>query len=203
MQSMPGPRGCAETAGFLFSHACKNPPIQICSTCQKPICAAHSRSVHGMPTCVGCSRAQGGTGQVDDPYDYSTRWYGDYRDYDRWDRYRRPAASGTAAAAASATDSATPAGTGFSADGGASWDDGATPAGTGFSADGGASWADDDSAAKSPDGFGGPLDAGKGWGDAEAAGPGGGIGGPLDDSGWGSPAEGGVDDGWESDFDAS
>ncbi len=65
---------CRETAGFLFSHPCKNPALGRCDQCGKPICAEHSRSASlGAPSgepapgnwpapggtvCIGCARRQ-------------------------------------------------------------------------------------------------------------------------------------------------
>jgi hypothetical protein len=65
---------CRETAGFLFSHPCKNPAVGRCDHCGKPICAEHSRPssaeappeqpapggwpAAGGTVCVGCARRQ-------------------------------------------------------------------------------------------------------------------------------------------------
>ncbi len=61
---------CRETAGFLFSHPCKNPATTRCSRCGKPICAEHGRMASpqadsGPPqaaqtgtVCIGCARRQ-------------------------------------------------------------------------------------------------------------------------------------------------
>lgn len=89
----PGHAACQETAGFLFSHSCKNPAMLHCGTCGKPVCAEHVRpSSTGGPTCASCrnegdASSEPSTG--DDPYAYSGAWYSDYRGYDRTDHYSR------------------------------------------------------------------------------------------------------------------
>jgi hypothetical protein len=174
---VPGPGAqCGETAGFLFSHPCKNPPIHACAVCRKPVCASHARHVQGRFTCISCSREHVAPGTYNDPYDYSTRWYPDYTQYDRWDRYRRrpdPAPSG---------DPVTP-GTGFGE--GADWGesgDAAQDFGAGASGDVGG---DEVSAGAAADLGGDDL------GEGAAAEIG------------GDDLDGGASDGWESDFDAS
>jgi len=61
---------CRETAGFLFSHPCRNPATTRCIRCSKPICAEHGRpaSLQGESgpapssgtdvVCIGCARHQ-------------------------------------------------------------------------------------------------------------------------------------------------
>lgn len=80
---------CRETAGFLFSHPCKNEAVRTCTKCAKPICEDHTRGAGslevsvpggwpaaGDPVCIGCERrASVAAGRVesrgDDPYFYA------------------------------------------------------------------------------------------------------------------------------------
>lgn len=80
---------CRETAGFLFSHPCKNAAVRTCTKCGKPICEDHTRGAGalevsvpggwpaaGDPVCIGCERrASVAAGRVesrgDDPYFYA------------------------------------------------------------------------------------------------------------------------------------
>lgn len=87
---------CRETAGFLFSHPCKNEAVRTCLKCAKPICEDHTRGTavappsvpggwptEGEPVCIGCERrAAVASGQVqargDDPYFFAWSFYPDY-----------------------------------------------------------------------------------------------------------------------------
>ncbi len=86
---------CRETAGFLFSHPCKNPAMSKCGRCGKPICAEHARPAPsqapsepgpsgGSPdpaglVCIGCARRQAAQGDrqafMDDPFFYCWALY--------------------------------------------------------------------------------------------------------------------------------
>jgi hypothetical protein len=94
------PTNCQETAGFLFSHACKNPAVNECVRCKRRICPMHTRFVK----VAGASMTLSGTEHVcitcrnqqddyevdsDDPFDYSYRTYSDYDQYDDMERYSR------------------------------------------------------------------------------------------------------------------
>lgn len=90
---------CRETAGFLFSHPCKNPATARCSQCGKPVCAEHGRAPAaeagpeppgGWPQallCVGCTRRQAAADpqalarRQDDPLFYAWALYPDYQAY--------------------------------------------------------------------------------------------------------------------------
>lgn len=90
---------CRETAGFLFSHPCKNEAVRTCTKCGKPICEEHSRGAgaarvdvpggwptEGEPVCIGCERRVAvASGNVqargDDPYFFAWSFYPDYHTY--------------------------------------------------------------------------------------------------------------------------
>lgn len=66
------PERCRETAGFLFSHPCRNPASGRCGRCGKPICAEHARPAGEVPVCVGCARRDPSASPApDDPYFYA------------------------------------------------------------------------------------------------------------------------------------
>jgi hypothetical protein len=52
------PVHCADRSGFLFAHACDQPPARTCSRCRKPICLRHTRSTADGPVCIACLRRQ-------------------------------------------------------------------------------------------------------------------------------------------------
>ena len=51
-----GAEVCREKAGFLFSHACKFPPVNACSRCQRIVCQQHTCMGKGGMTCVSCNK---------------------------------------------------------------------------------------------------------------------------------------------------
>lgn len=75
---------CRETAGFLFSHPCKNPSTGNCGRCGKPICLLHTRMIDVETVCVGCERmaVQEDPSMMesrqDDPFYYASSRYHDY-----------------------------------------------------------------------------------------------------------------------------
>lgn len=93
---------CRETAGFLFSHPCKNPAVRTCTKCGKPICEDHTRGAAalevsvpggwpaaGDPVCIGCERrASVAAGRVesrgDDPYFFAWGFYPSYHSASTW-----------------------------------------------------------------------------------------------------------------------
>ena len=50
------PLHCSDRSGFLFAHACDQPPAGACSRCNRPICLQHTRSTPAGPTCISCLR---------------------------------------------------------------------------------------------------------------------------------------------------
>mgnify|MGYP000849204619 CR=1 FL=1 len=96
---------CRETAGFLFSHPCRNPATGKCDRCGKPICAEHTRPEPGPPrveppppggwpaetgvVCIGCTRRiaveqgrqQEFAGRQADPFFYAWSVFPDYHSY--------------------------------------------------------------------------------------------------------------------------
>ena len=69
----PVPERCRETAGFLFSHPCRNPAAGRCGRCGKPICPEHARALgEGGPVSVACARKDPSASPApDDPYFYA------------------------------------------------------------------------------------------------------------------------------------
>lgn len=47
---------CREIAGILFKHECSAAAVAECSTCRKPICGTHCRSLGQGAACIGCMR---------------------------------------------------------------------------------------------------------------------------------------------------
>lgn len=78
------PGECGETTGFLFSHACGEISLHICTQCQKPICMHHTVVCEEGTLCTTCAKsAPSRTGASrtndDDPYFYSDTYYPGYR----------------------------------------------------------------------------------------------------------------------------
>ncbi len=81
---------CKETAGFLFSHPCRHPSTDRCSSCSKPICQKHLRTLDQQVLCISCHKQRNQTSgewMRHDPYYYSSYHYSDYDDYSDYDRY--------------------------------------------------------------------------------------------------------------------
>lgn len=84
------PNCCNDKSGFLFSHACWNPPTGECSHCGKPICDDHTKWANDQPFCASCvkreiqrSQRQGVHHGHDyhDPYFYGSHHYPGYGYY--------------------------------------------------------------------------------------------------------------------------
>lgn len=78
---------CAETSGFLFSHACGEFAITECASCGKPICHRHAVPDEEEGTlCISCAKQrQRQSGRdlddeydSDDPYFYAGHYYAGY-----------------------------------------------------------------------------------------------------------------------------
>ena len=78
---------CNDRSGFLFSHDCDYPPVNLCMTCGRPICDEHTRYDSASQTiCVTCAKQSSNQDpnnapSNDDPYFYGQRHYRGYGHY--------------------------------------------------------------------------------------------------------------------------
>jgi hypothetical protein len=69
---------CAAQRGFLTLSSCDNPMASLCTSCGRPMCAAHLSMQSGFTQCLECpAQTPASTGEEEQ---YDTGWSHRYRD---------------------------------------------------------------------------------------------------------------------------